>query len=316
MIVVRMRGGLGNQMFQYALGRRLAIETGEALKLDTTWYARPHRRGVTERQFNLPHFDIQAEIATAADLRRIFAFGGIPMPRRVVHLLNRGAEKVGPRLAELVTQLSAALFDYYWEIRDVSPSEDHDWPYSRQFAPLMLGLVGDCYLAGFWQSRRYFEEVADTIRSDLTVVEPPEGKNADVAQKIDDALAVGVHVRRGDFVDTGGSLSAGFYERAAATLEETVNDPSYFVFSNDTDWVEANLKLGEDVTVVRHNDGSTDYEDLRLLSRCNHQIISNGTFSWWGAWLNDYPHKRVIGPWRSKERNDDFVPPKWSSIDA
>lgn len=316
MIVVRMRAGLGIQLFQYSLGRRLAIQTGEELKLDTTWYDGPHRRGVTERPFNLPHFDIQAEVATEADLRRIFNVARIPVPRKLVPVLNRGSEKVGPFPAELVTRSSAALLDYYWEIRDATPIDDHDWPYSRRFAPMMLSLEGDCYLAGFWESRRYFEEVADAIRSDLTVVDPLDGKNAEVAEQIDEALAVGVHVRWGDLVDIGGALSGEYYERAAAALEDVLDDPSYFVFSNDPDWAEANLDLGPDVTYVRHNDGSTDYEDLRLLSRCDHQVIANSTFSWWGAWLNENPGKVVYVPWTEAERNDDFLPPAWRSVET
>lgn len=315
MIVVRMRAGLGNQLFQYALGRRLAIENDAALKLDTRWYERSHRSDVTGRHFTLAHFDIEADVATSEDLRRIFNVRGVPVPRMLVHVLNRGSEVVDPFPTEVFPRLSASLLNYYWEIRHDPPPGPPTWPYGRQFCPMVLDLEGDVYLAGFWQSFKYFDDVADALREDLTVVDPLEGENARVADAIDETTAVGVHVRRGDFADGGGALPATYYENAASRIEAAVDEPAYFVFSNDPDWAESNLRLGEETTFVRHNDGSTDYEDLRLLRRCDHQINADSTFSWWAAWLNENPDKRVLVPWPRTDRQADFLPEPWESVD-
>lgn len=311
-----MRAGLGNQMFQYAMGRRLAIENDTDLKLDATWYRRSHHYDVPSRAFNLTHFDIAADIATPADLRRIFNVGGVPVPRLLVHSLNRLSEKENPLPRELLPRVSARLLNYYWEIRNEYPPPDNpNWPYGRRYTPEMFDLRGDIYLAGFWESRKYFEEIADLIRADLTVVDSAAGKNAAVAEQIAATSSVGVHVRRGD---QGGVLPTEYYEAAARTIGESIDDPTYFVFSNDPAWVKANLHFEPETTYVDHNDGSTDYEDLRLLRRCDHQIVANSTFSWWAAWLNENPEKLVYYPrgrvtWGPE---DDFVPPDWVPIDA
>lgn len=315
MIVVRMRAGLGNQLFQYAIGRRLALESGEELLLDTTWFDADHE-SVASRHFNLPAFDVDARIATHEDLRRIFDVGGVPVPRTLVHCLNRSAEVVDVSPSEPVARACASLLDYYWEIRRDPPDEDDvSWPYERRFCPRILDVRGDAYLAGFWQSPKYFDDVADTIRRDLRVSDPPRGPNAAVAADIEAGTAVGVHVRRGDFARRGVALPASYYETAAATLADRLaDDASYFIFSDDPSWAEANVNLPAETTYVTHNDGETDYEDLRLLRRCDHQIVANSTFSWWGAWLNENPDKRVLIPWERTPETIDFFPEGWETV--
>lgn len=316
MIVVRIRAGLGNQMFQYALGRRLAIENDTELKLDDTWYKRSHYSDMTERAFNLPKFDIEGDIVTTEELRKFFNIRGIPVPRILVHTLNRVSEKENPLPRELFPRLSAHCLNYYWEIRcEYPPPENPKWPYGRRYFPGMLEKVGDLYLAGFWESRKYFEDIADTLRDDFSVVAPLTGEDKAVADRIEDAQAVGVHVRRGD---KSGLLPIRYYENAAETLRQSVENPTFFVFSNDPAWTQANLDLGPRTTYVTHNDGSTDYQDLRLLRLCDHQIIASSSFSWWPAWLNENPDKRVYYPkgrmtWGPE---DDFIPPEWHPVDC
>lgn len=317
MIVVRLRAGLGNQMFQYAFGRRLAIANDTELKLDTTWYGKKFLSGITERACNLPHFDIKADIATKHDLRRIFNIKGIPIPRIAVHSLNRLSEKENPLPAEVAPRLSARLFNYYWEIRSEDPpSDDPSWPYSRRFYPEILELEGEVYLAGFWESWRYFDDIASELRDDFTVVDPLRGKNKTIAENIAEGRSVGIHVRRGDKARDGAGLPPTYYDEARELIQQSVESPSFFVFSNDHSWAEANLNFGPSTTFVKHNDGTTDYEDLRLLRHCDHQIIANSSFSWWGAWLNENPDKLVYYPhsrmtWGPK---DDFIPEDWIPV--
>lgn len=314
MIVVRLRAGLGNQLFQYAFGRRLAIEYDTDLILDSSWFDAEHD-DVAERHFTLPAFDIAGRVGSAGELRRAVGIGPVILPRRLVHLGHRAVEVVNERLCTVVARASASMLNYYWEVRTTPTSETVDWPHSRRFSPQMLDVGPDAYLAGFWQSPKYFEDVADTIRSDLTVRDPPTGNNAHLADEIADTCSVGVHVRRGDFVDLGITLPAGYYKSAAKQLAASLDDPSFFVFSDDPTWARSTLDLPGETTYVTHNDGSADYEDLRLLRRCDHQICSNSTFSWWGAWLNEYPDKHVLTPWDHDVTTSDFVPNDWTTVD-
>lgn len=313
MIVVRIRGGLGNQLFQYAIGRQLAESNECPLRLDLRWYS--HQSGSVDRQPNLTEFDIKAQEASAADIRRIFRIGPVPVRPLWVHCLNRAFERFSFLPTEAATRLSATLLDYYWEVQDSPPPGPLNWPYTKRFYPGILDLGPEVYLAGFWQSPKYFQGVSDRLREELNVRKPLAGKNRTVAGAIDDQESVAVHIRRGDFLEHDGALPLRYYRHAVDELEKRVDEPTYFVFSNEPDWAEQNLELGPDTHVVSHNDGDTDYEDLRLMRRCDHQIIANSTFSWWGAWLNDNPGKHVLMPWRHHGPGADFVPAEWISVD-
>lgn len=313
MIVVRMRDGLGNQMFQYAIGRKLAESYDTTLKLDARWYVDQENKSVASRSYNLPKFDIRAQSATDEDLRDFFSIGPVPVPEDTVHLSSRVSEVIGVVPTELITRMNSWLFDYYWEIRDSPPSETPSWPYVNKFWPSIFSLSGNLYLAGFWQDPQYFADMRETLQEELTVTRPPSGKNKSLLEEIESTTSIGIHIRRGDYVDMGSELPTAYYRHAVRRIEQSVSEPTYYVFSNDPEWVSKEFDIGRDIVNVRHNDGSTDYEDFRLLRRCDHQIIANSTFSWWAAWLNKAPNKIVCVPDSALDRNpygfcDDWVP--------
>ncbi len=172
---------------------------------------------------------------------------------------------------------------------------------------------------GYWQTEKYFAEIEPIIRSELTVREPLDEKNTRLATEIRSCNSVAIHVRHGDNasgVETGmGVLPRSFYEQAMSLLKGHVQNPQFFVFSEDMDWAKSMLRLGNAATYVSHNDDAHNYEDLRLMSLCRHHIVANSTFSWWGAWLGKKEGQIVYAPrryWQNVDRpNPDLYPPEW-----
>jgi hypothetical protein len=182
-------------------------------------------------------------------------------------------------------------------------------------------LPDDCYISGYWQSERYFEDIKDLIRTDWTFRQPLEGRNAELADKIQSVNAVSVHVRRGDYVtnprtnSVHGTCPPEYYDRAIAYISERVTSPVFFIFSDDPDWLEDNLTFNYEHYFISHNTGPYSYNDMQLMSLCRYHIIANSSFSWWGAWLNPDNDKIVIAPDRwflmDKFDSSDHVPGSW-----
>ncbi len=289
MIVVRISDGLGNQMFQYALGRRLSRERGVALKLDPRAV-----KGHPERHFALDELSLESAFATKDEVRAL------------TRLPTLVPKKLAPRF----------LRERRRRLRPPTYRREGD---SFRFEPDVLSTPAPAYLHGYWQSERYFDSIADVLREDFEVRTPITGRDAQVAAQIDDVEAVSIHVRRGDYVSDPathalhGVCSADYYAQGVAYFTEHLSAPRFFVFSDDPAWAAANLKLPSDTVFIDHNDGSNGHEDLRLMSRCRHHLIANSSFSWWGAWLNPRPDKIVVAPrrWTTAFECPDVCPPAW-----
>lgn len=267
-VLVRLEGGLGNQLFQYAAGRSLALATGRDLLLDSSAY-----RADPLRSYQLDRFAIAAR-----PLRR----GDVPWFR----LRRSRLGAILPRRARVEI------------VREAFPARVPVWP-----EPGAASDPGTPYLIGYWQSERYFAPIADTIRREVRVNAAPEERNARLLAEIAAGDAVAIHVRRGDYVSNPvatayhGLCGLDYYRAAIRRLAESVPRPHCFVFSDDLDWVRTNLDTGHPTTFVGHNT-DTPWEDLRLMAACRHFIVANSSFSWWGAWLGDRPGKQVIAPAR------------------
>ena len=283
-VIVRLEGGLGNQLFQYATGRTIALATGRDLLLDTSAY-----REDRLRSYQLDHFAIAAR-----PLRR----GDVPYLK-----LRRS------RLGAILPRRSRVEI-----VREAFPARVPVWPE----AP--VDDAGTPYLIGYWQSERYFAPIADTIRREVRVNAAPEGRNARLLDEIAASDAVAIHVRRGDYVSNPaatayhGLCGLDYYRAAIRRLAGSVPRPHCFVFSDDLDWVRANLDTGHPTTFVGHNT-DTPWEDLRLMAACRHFIVANSSFSWWGAWLGEWPGKQVIAParWFQADHGGEgeIVPAGW-----
>lgn len=174
-------------------------------------------------------------------------------------------------------------------------------------------------LHGFWQSLGYFEGCGDRIREvfrfDARSLNPSSKK---AAEAIAACNSVSVHIRRGDYLSEacmaafGGVCPEDYYTAAIAHMEARVDNPHFFVFSDDKEWAREHF-TGGGFTVVEGNEGADSWQDMYLMSICRHNIIANSSFSWWGAWLNGNPSKTVVAPrtWFKGEDAAELIPSEW-----
>lgn len=291
MIIVKLIGGLGNQMFQYAAGRRLAHKHNTQLKLDISSFG-----SYRLRRYGLHHFNIEATIAT---------------PEEVASLTIR-KQGIAERVLRMALRWSSG------------PAPTHIREKHVHFDPDILNLPDSVYLDGYWQSERYFADIAGIIRQEFTVKIPQKGKDKELAELMASCESVSLHIRRGDFVSDShtnqvhSTCDQNYYFRCVEEITQTVKHPHFFIFSDEPEWARDNLKLPFSTTLVDHNGADKNYEDMRLMSQCKHHIIANSSFSWWGAWLNNNPEKIVITPiawFEDKTHNiDDVIPSGWLKI--
>ncbi len=276
MVVAKVYGGLGNQMFQYAAGYALARRLDTRLVLDTAWF--DPEVGPALRPFELHWFGIE---------------GGITRRDRILLRLRR---------AVVVTE---QRFGYDIELETAR---------------------GTVVLDGYWQSYKYFEGCADEIRAAFRFPELVSDEGKEVARAIEACdCSVGVHVRRGDYAANPklrrihGVLSPEYYANAAAQIRGKVaSDVRFFVFSDDIEWCRSSLQLGSDTAFVAGGRAAPDYEDMALLARCDHHVLANSSFSWWGAWLS--PRDGIVvapRPWFTDPTLtvEALLPPTWIELD-
>ena len=281
-IISHIIGGLGNQMFQYAIARAIAVKTGRQLELDTVDFAR-----YPLRPFLLDRFRISASHAAKDMLRPV---------------------RVHPRELR-----KPYCFLAGWQV-----IEEREHPFHQLEIRDKASVV---YLRGYWQTERYFTGIEELIRSDFALLHEPDDANRAVLQAIQDCNAVALHVRRGDYVSNPatslfhGNCDHEYYQKAIQHMEESLARPHFYVFSDDIPWTREHLKTSHPITFVDHNSPADPCEDLRLLSACKHFVIANSSFSWWGAWLSEHPGKQIIAPrqWFQSPDKDtrDQVPESW-----
>lgn len=292
MIVTHIIGGLGNQMFQYAMGRALSLQNRRALKLDISDFEnyKLHQGFELQRLFNAP-----ISIATPSEIRDVLGwqasrFAKPWVMRPTLSGLRRNSFVVEPH------------FNYWPQISTV-PSE--------------------CYLHGYWQTEKYFERSTFEIREDFTFKFPLKGRNSELAEHMTRGNSVSLHVRRGDYVRnsrtnaTHGVCSIEYYQSAIEYILERVKHPILYVFSDDIEWVKQNLRTHLPTEYIDHNQGAASHFDMRLMSLCRHHVIANSSFSWWGAWLNPDPNKIVIAPRKWFAANidtGDLLPATWTRL--
>lgn len=298
MVIVNLFGGLGNQMFQYAAARRLAHVNQAELKLDTGWFGNGADADRT-RNYGLGVFNIEESFATPAEVRAMCGRDTQGWPRLAKRILN--------------------ACGYQKKSRTVQEQHYH-------FSPDVLQRGDNVYLDGYWQSPRYFQDVAGLIRNEFTFRPPPAPDNAAMLANITGCESVSLHVRRGDYVSNPqtaqyhGTCGLDYYARCVDLISGRVSNPHFFVFSDDPGWVRENLSIPFSVTFISHNGPKRAYEDLRLMGCCRHNIIANSSFSWWGAWLNANPDKIVLAPerWFSRPGIDtrDLLPEAWLRVES
>lgn len=289
MIIVKIVGGLGNQLFQYATARRLASVRNVPLKLDVRGFKIFHLYN-----YGLDRLAISGEIAQEVDFKNVGAIYTNSLALRAVKKL--GIHRFGNLVIER----------------------------NLNFDPKILDLPDNTYLDGYWESEKYFKDIADVLRKEFTPKEEISASSKIIKDKILSSNAVSLHVRRGTKATDPhtnsiyGVMSLDYYRDATRIVAEKIKNPHFFIFSDDPEWVKANLDLSHPHTLSEDNGSERNYEDLYLMSLCKHNIIANSTFSWWGAWLNNNPGKIVIVPrkWSNvlDVREEDHLPNDWIKI--
>jgi len=283
-------------MFQYAASKALAAKLATDLKIDTTFYKKNFATEIEhQRRYLLnTYFQLHAPLLTAAESQ----------------LLTKYSRHIGYRLYKKTSELLGlpSPFRFYQE---------------KTFAGYEPGIHGVSgrivYLHGGFQSEKYFMNCADSIREDFTFrsIDP---KNASIAEQMQEQESIAIHIRRGDYVQSPyhNTCSVDYYLSAMQRVEATVAKPFYYIFSDDIDWVKEQLNISADHEFITHNNGDDSYKDMYLMSQCRHNIIANSSFSWWGAWLNQYGKKVVIAPedWLSYHQVSarSIVPDAWLTL--
>lgn len=304
-VTVRIIGGLGNQMFQYAAGLALATRTGAALVLDTTAF-----ENYTLHRYGLDSWRISGRPGNSnTDILPLWL-----------------GDRLGLRWPVRLWKKQRGLFAGRWRTQRIPryyrepffPCDSEGW----------AALEPSVYLDGYFQSPLYFDAIAARVRAEFRMTTPFSASGQALLERIS-ALPcpVSVHVRRGDYASnpqtqaTHGLLDAGYYTTALDLMDRlTGGAAQYVVFSDDPD-AALPLFQGRQVLSVRHPAPVLPHEDLTLMQACRHHIIANSSFSWWGAWLNPAPGRQVIAPrlWFSRkilrtQPVHDLIPDGWIQI--
>lgn len=288
MIIIKLYGGLGNQMFQYAFGRKISIANNRALKLDIKEY-----KIKQNRSFALKPFNIKADIATAKDIDRYIK------RNKIIKKIYKTLDSFRPiNTKKIIT-------------------EPH-----FHFSPDAINAGADVYIDGHWQSEKYFKDIKDIIKNEFKLKKPIDSKYKNILNAVHSAESVSIHFRKTDYASSKHlriyhGLNLNYYQAAISLIKEKISNPIFFIFSDDIEWVKNNIPLpSSSVFVSRKN--LKDYEELIFMSNCKHNIIANSTFSWWGAWLNRNPEKQIIAPKKwFKDTNiniKDLIPKSWIGI--
>ncbi|MDP3557263.1 MAG: alpha-1,2-fucosyltransferase [Bacteroidota bacterium] len=294
MIVVKLMGGLGNQLFQYAAGLALASYNKTDLFLDTTHLNNDPNGAYTKRKFELDSFTISAKIADSS----------------VLSSFNFNEYKLTTKFKKLRPDLFKKLI-----------FNEHHFNFHANF----FKFPSFTYLNGYWQSEKYFNSFRDKLLADISLA-TPLSKNAElIDSKIKSTNSVSIHVRRGDFISLKsanhfhGFLDMAYYKQAIEEINDKIENPTFFIFSDDIEWCKINFEfIRSKEFVVGPSLEISTHEELILMSRCKNNIIANSSFSWWGAWLNKQAKKVVIAPknWFNDKtiNTNDLIPSSWIVI--
>lgn len=296
MVVVKLQGGLGNQMFQYALGRSLSLHLSTSLKLDLSFLLdRTPTESQVFRNYELSIFKIDISFASLEESKKY-----------TCHYDSK------PRLLFGKLQRKVADYRFYKEKKFT-------------FNPEVFEFKNNTYLDGFWQSPKYFNSIKNTILKDFSFRDDLPDTLTTLANEIKNSNSICLHVRRADYVSHPnaktfhGVKGIDYFNAAISLIAQALTDIKIYVFSDDISWCVQNLKFEFTTTFVEYEypyGESKDY--FRLMKLCKHFIIPNSSFSWWAAWLNQNPQKIVIAPkkWFNDPMIDtsDLIPDAWIRI--
>lgn len=292
MITVRIKGGLGNQLFQYAAGYALSKRLGQEMKLDTSFYTKQTLRSYKLAFFAITHCEIQRVVPLSVSivkekylnkLLRISNISLIPFTEHNVYLLETRPD----------------IVQEYFTI-------------SKQ----------NIYMDGYYHSEKYFGKYRTELLRQFLPCYTQQEQYTQALEKIQSSNSVAVHVRRGDYLKLQYDnnprhylLGENYYMNAIKYMENRLDNPKFFWFSDDIEWVKQKFGNRKDFSYIKMNTEHSDIDELMLMKNTNHIISANSTFSWWASWLNE--HENVIHICPSKNFGNKYMfPSNWVKIDV
>jgi len=286
MIIVKLSGGLGNQMFQYALGKSVSIKTEQELKFDISFYSEQKFR-----KLELVNFIGQINIA--------------------------GKEEIGKTLfpKNIFLKTASCLFKQAWKLSKNYIKEKKSFNFQED----IFLKKESCFFDGYWQNPKYFDDIREVLTKEMSIKNDSlDDYSKEVLDNMEKTNAVSIHIRAGDYLnipEVRDICSRDYYLKAISMIKEKVINPTFFVFCEDENYSSQILPTNLEYIFVNTN-VEKPYMDLFLMTKCKHNIIANSSFSWWGGWLNKNSEKLVICPriWHNKYKEADIIPVAWTKI--
>ncbi len=266
-VIVKLQGGMGNQLFQYATGKSLSLRLGVKLILDLNWYLDKKNSNC---KFKLDSFNIEDSIWTLP----------IKSPRIILKILYKFSEKFS------ILGLTLPVM------------KDIDFKFNYN----VLTTQESAFLDGYWQNESYFKEYRNELMNIFNLKGEIDRSNFELLKKIQNSNSICIHIRRGDYLTDpsaakiNGICSKDYYYKALNILSKKIDSPKCYIFSDEPQWAKANLVLDCESIFIDCNTADQPELDFQLMKSCKYFIIANSTFSWWAAWLCNYKDKQVIAP--------------------
>ncbi|SMC47925.1 alpha-1,2-fucosyltransferase [Chryseobacterium sp. YR221] len=289
MIYVKISGGLGNQLFQYAFGQY----TAGVLNTNVKYFSQTkiENKSFTKRELDIQKFDLPIYLEDSFEEGEYFMFNG---PLR----------KIERKLIQ-----KFPVFNKTHKIQSVN------------IHTVEKDLRDQCYYDGYWQNQEYPNYISQLLKDKIKLSTESETRLSSLISQIKNTNSVSIHIRRGDYMNIAANAKIfhicdmDYYRKAIQLIKEKIDNPVFFIFTEDKEWAKDNFK-GSEFNFI---EGNSAIEDMLLMSKCKNQIIANSTFSWWAAWLNKNENKTVIAPqnWYVNFLKDNvkyFIPGDWIKL--
>jgi len=282
-IRIKLTGGLGNQMFQFAIGFAIAKKNDVRLSLDLNY--------INRRQ-----------LFNGFELEKVFNIYS------KVSFLNKALSFQSINFKEILNKIDITFYNF---------KEPH-----FHYTSKILDIPKHSFLDGYWQSELYFKDYSKEIKKIFSFSDKLDEQNQLISNDIDQSNSISIHIRRGDFLlkrnDNHYMNLKEYYLKAINESSKFFKNPKYFIFTDDPSWVTDNFVLDHSYFIVAVNQGAKSFYDMHLMSLCKSNIIANSSFSWWGAWLNNNKDKIIYAPkdWFKDKSisTDDLIPNSWNII--
>lgn len=281
MIIVRLEGGLGNQMFQYAFGKAVTARHNTILKLDTGFLLDRSLKNTVFRDYDLSIYNLNIEIADRNDITRVLS--SIPEYNIIERMQHKFLKEQIPyyRKSEFYEQ------EYY------------------SYDPNVFKSQIDVYFFGYWQNQNYFKGIEKKLRIDFSFKNSLSEKENLLLHEIKSSNSVAINVRRTDYISDKetnefmGVINENYYTDAIKLVRQKITNPKFYIFSDDISWCRKEFSSLENHFIVDHTYAGNKFGSyLQLMSSCKNFVIPNSTFAWWAVWLSPLKDKVVVQPKR------------------